>query len=301
MRIEKKVSASAMLHPDPVLIERLLREDVPSIDLTTTVLGLPPVAARMEFRVRRSAVVAGLPLVTGLLTRCGATVTASAATGARVDAGAVVVSAEGTPAQLHLAWKVCAGVLETACGIATRAAEVVTAARTVAPTIEVLATRKIVPGTKELAVEAVLAGGALPHRLGLSETVLVFEQHTVFLGGIDGLIAAVPHLTARSSGKPVVVEVCDRDDAVALARAGVGGLQFDKLDPPALAEAVAAVRQVAPGLRLLAAGGITAANAADYAATGVDGLVTSWMYGGPGVDIGVRIAPWTPDQGGLPG
>ncbi len=86
--------------------------------------------------------------------------------------------------------------------------------------------------------------------------------------------------------KPVVVEVCDRDDAVALARAGVGGLQFDKLDPPALAEAVAAVREVAPGLRLLAAGGITAANAADYAATGVDGLVTSWMYGGPGVDIG---------------
>lgn len=290
-----------MLTPDPGTIERLLREDVASIDLTTTVLGLPPVPSRMTFRVRRAAVVAGLPLAVGLLHRCGASATPVAATGARVEAGTVVLSADGTPAQLHLAWKVCASVLEAACGIATRTAEVLDAARTVAPTIEVLATRKVVPGTKELAVEAVLAGGALPHRLGLSETVLVFEQHTVFLGGIGGLIARLPQLTARSGGKPVVVEVSGEGEAVALARAGVGGLQFDKLDPPALAAAVAEVRRVAPHVRLLATGGITAANAADYAATGVDGLVTSWMYGGPGVDIGVQLAPVTPGQGGLPG
>ncbi|MCE1174332.1 MAG: ModD protein [Propionibacteriales bacterium] len=290
-----------MLAPDPATIERILREDVPSIDLTTTVLGLPSVPAQMTFRVRSPSVVAGLPLATGLLARCGATVTATAATGTRLDADAVVLRAEGTPAQLHLAWKVCAGVLEAACGIATRTAELLAAARTVAPMVEVLATRKLVPGTKELAVEAVLAGGALPHRLGLSETVLVFEQHTVFLGGIDGLIARLPQLTTRAGSKPVVVEVSGEGEAVALARAGVGGLQFDKLDPPALAAAVAAVRQVAPHVRLLAAGGITAANAADYAATGVDGLVTSWMYGGPGVDIGVRITPSASDQGGLPG
>jgi hypothetical protein len=46
----------------------------------------------------------------------------------------------------------------------------------------VACTRKNVPGTKRFAVAAVKAGGAVMHRLGLSETVLVFPEHCAFLG-----------------------------------------------------------------------------------------------------------------------
>jgi molybdenum transport protein len=280
-----------MLSPDPAFIERLLRDDVPSLDLTSTVLELPPVPARISFRAREPQVMAGAPTVIAALERCGAQVRAVAATGQWVEPGETVVAAVGNATQLHLAWKVCANVLEFAGGVATRTALLVQNARTVAPDIEVLATRKLVPGTNQLAIEAVLAGGGLPHRLGLSETVLVFAHHTVFLGGVDGLIARLPQVVVRAGGKPVVVEVTSVSEAVALAEAGVGGLQFDKLAPTELAHAVRAVRNVAPQLRLLAAGGINAANAASYAATGVNGLVSSWMYAGAGVDVGVAIVP----------
>lgn len=55
------------------------------------------------------------------------------------------------------------------------------------PECEVLTTRKSMPGAKDLLTCAVMAGGAFPHRLGLSETVLVFEQHLAFFGGFTVL------------------------------------------------------------------------------------------------------------------
>jgi molybdenum transport protein len=67
-------------------------------------------------------------------------------------------------------------------GIATAARAIVDAATAVSPDVVVACTRKNVPGTKSYAVRAVRAGGAVMHRLGLSETVLVFPEHRAFLG-----------------------------------------------------------------------------------------------------------------------
>ncbi|MBU4206855.1 MAG: ModD protein, partial [Actinobacteria bacterium] len=66
---------------------------------------------------------------------------------------------------------------------------------------------------------------------------------------------------------------------------------FDKVPPAQLADMVAALRAAAPAVRVIAAGGINATNAAEYAATGVSGLATSWMYGGAPADIAVTIEP----------
>jgi molybdenum transport protein len=280
-----------MIRPSRELIDRLLGEDVTYLDLTTTLLQLPAVPAQMAVRARTPMVVAGTAVAVALCERVGATVVTLAPEGALLAPGDVLLVATGTPAQLHLAWKVVANVLETAGGIATRTRQLVDAARTVSESVEVYATRKVTPGTKELSVAAVLAGGGLPHRLGLDETVLVFAQHTAFLGGIPGLVAVLPRVVERASEKIVLVEVDNLADALAVAAAGAGGVQFDKVAPSALSEMVVAVRAVAPSIRLIAAGGINASNAAGYAATGVSGLATSWMYGGTPADVGVVIEP----------
>ena len=46
-----------------------------------------------------------------------------------------------------------------------------------------------------------------------------------------------------------------------------------------------------PGIAILAAGGINGDNATEYAATGVDILVTTWPYFGKPTDIKVIIRP----------
>ena len=82
----------------------------------------------------------------------------------------------------------------------------VSAARAVRPDIAVACTRKNVPGTKALSIAAVRAGGAVAHRLGLSETILVFPEHLV--SGTDpDLTVMVRELRAHAREKKLVIEV----------------------------------------------------------------------------------------------
>ena len=95
----------------------------------------------------------------------------------------------------------------------------VDAAHAVNPHCEVLTTRKSQPGAKDLFTLAVMAGGAFPHRLGLSETVLVFDHHFTFCGGFDAFVENLPAIKARCIEKKLIVEA-DPERARILARAG---------------------------------------------------------------------------------
>jgi molybdenum transport protein len=153
----------------------------------------------------------------------------------------------------------------------------------------IVTTRKMFPGAKSLSIKAVVAGGGYPHRLGLSETILVFPQHVEFCSGLDGLIEMVPDLKRRACEKKLIVEVESAGDAIRLCRAGVDGIQFDKGDPGKIGECVRTLRSINPGIVVLAAGGINEDNIEDYAAAGVDAVVTSSIYFGKPADIGVRM------------
>ena len=52
---------------------------------------------------------------------------------------------------------------------------------------------------------------------------------------------------------------------------------------------VDAVRAKYPAGKILAAGGINGSNAADFAATGVDAIVTTWPYFAQPFDIKMRF------------
>ena len=63
---------------------------------------------------------------------------------------------------------------------------------------------------------------------------------------------------------------------------GVEIIQCEKFAAKELRDAVRLVRAINPKIKILAAGGVNGDNAAEVAATGVDGLVTSWpFFGGP--------------------
>jgi molybdenum transport protein len=280
-----------MIYLPDELIDRLIREDAPSLDLTTWTLGLRDEPGRIQFFSREEIVVCGSEEVRRIFTRLGAEVTESVDSGAHVGPGGLILEGRGGAAALHLAWKVSLNVLENCSGIATRAHRLVTNAKSANPSIEVVTTRKNFPGTKELAIKAAVAGGALPHRLGLSETILAFEQHRVFCGGFDGFVERISDWRKRVCEKKIIVEVSSLAEAQAVARADVDGVQFDKVQPDELRNWVASLKQEFPNLTLIAAGGVNEGNAAAYAATGVDALATSSIYFGKPADMRVVMQP----------
>lgn len=280
-----------MMYFDDATIDGWINEDAPYLDLTTHVLGIGAEVGRLTFLSRSAITVCATEEASRVLAKLGCTVEHAVASGEKIAARQLLLSAVGRADALHLAWKTCVNLLEYASGIATRTAALLAAARAVAPRIEVVATRKGFPGTRALATKAVLAGGGMPHRLGLSETVLVFAQHRVFLRSADELGARLREWKARAPEKKILIEAAGASDALAAVRAGADGIQFDKVPPEDLAGMVAALRAEREGLVLIAAGGVTGANAAAYAATGVDVLATSSLYHGTPADIAAKMEP----------
>ncbi|OIQ81038.1 nicotinate-nucleotide pyrophosphorylase [mine drainage metagenome] len=272
-------------------LERFLREDVPYGDLTTRSLGLNGRRARISFRAG-AEMVAACPEEAGrLLRRLGCGVEDSLASGARVAAGTLLLAGEGPAEAAFAAWKVAQTLMEYASGIATAAAGIVAAARAVQPGVVVACTRKACPGTRAVAVKAILAGGAVPHRLGLSDTLLLFPEHLAVLAD-QPLEAAIARLKAACPEKKVVVEVTSVAAAEAAARHGADVVQLEKFPPDQVAEVV---RRLAGTTALVAAaGGVNAGNAAAYAAAGARILVTSAPYAARPLDVKVAFQPGAP-------
>ena len=271
-------------------IDQLIAEDVPYIDLTTQMLGISGKPARIEFFTREDATVCATEEAARVLQHLGAEVESLVPSGEHVAAGTILLVAVGPAGALHKAWKVCLNLLDHCSAVATKTHNLVSAAKSANPACEVLTTRKSMPGVKDLLTKAVTAGGAFPHRLGLSETVLVFDNHTRLMGGFDAFLEALPSLRSKCIEKKLFVEA-DADQARALARAGVDGIQFDKIPADELAALVAELRAIDPHCTLIAAGGINAKNAAAYAATGVDGLATTAPFSAAPLDMSARILP----------
>ncbi len=264
-------------------LNRWLTDDVPAGDLTTESLGLYGRPGHLEFQARGAMTVCGTEEAARLFMLAGAVAHLATPSGATVDRGTVLLTVEGSADALHRAWKTAQTLVEWASGIASGAAALVSAA---APA-PVACTRKNAPGTKALSIKAIQAGGAIVHRLGLSETLLIFAEHRLFLD--EPPIATIARLQTRQPEKKVVVEVGSEDETLTWARAGAGVLQLEKFTPAALR--ACRERLEAEGLHpvLVAAGGVRVDNAADYVAAGADLIATSAPYSAAPCDVRVQF------------
>ena len=271
-------------------IDYFISEDVPYLDLTSEVLGVADQAGEMEYYTREECVLAGTDVVRRIARNLGCEVVAVRFDGDRIAAGESFMTLRGPASALHQVWKVGLNTFDHLSAVATKTRQMVDAAHEANPRCEILTTRKSMPGAKDLLTAAVRAGGAWPHRLGLSETVLVFDHHIAFLGGFDAFVERLPEIKRRCVEKKLFVEAGE-EQARILARAGVDGIQFDKVPVERLASLVEELRAIDPHLTLIAAGGINPGNVAAYAATGVDGLATTAPFSAKPLDMSVRMRP----------
>lgn len=273
--------------PDSIL-ESLLHDDSPCGDATTFALGIGAQPGHMVFRARTGMVLCGAEEALRMGELCGLSACGPVrASGERLAAGDEILTLEGPAAALHEVWKTAQTLMEYLSGIASATAEIVAAARQINPEIGIACTRKTFPGTKRAAIKAVLCGGASPHRLSLSETLLVFAEHRAFLGD-ETPATTIERLRRQWPERAIVVEVGEEAEARRWQEAGADILQLEKLPP----ETVQRIRQAIPTAsrtRVAAAGGINSANAGSYARAGADILVTSAPYFAPPRDVAVTL------------
>ncbi|MGE4295507.1 MAG: ModD protein [Campylobacterales bacterium] len=275
---------------DDATLSAWLKEDAPEGDLTTRLLGIGPLGARMIYRARAPMIACGMAEVARMAELLGAKALWSAAEGISLQRGDTLLSIGGNASALHLLWRVGLGVLERACAVATATRKMVDAAKDVNESATVLTTRKHPPGLKPLMLKAVITGGANPHRLGLSESILVFAQHRAFLD-TKTLQQRIGLMKQQEPQKRIAAEAHNMAECLMLAEAGAEFIQLDKAEPAEFAAIRTRLSQKHAGVILAATGGIHAQNAADYVRAGALHLITSWPYQAMPAEIGVEVAP----------
>jgi molybdenum transport protein len=274
-------------------LEQLLADDVPYGDLTTDALGIGAVPGTMAFTARDGMVLALAEDAAAIVELAGGKVELHACSGTALEPGAPILTAHGPASALLRSWKVAQTLIEIWSGVATEARAIVDAATAVAPAVTIACTRKNIPGTKRFAAAAVKAGGAVMHRLGLSETVLVFPEHRAFLGD-EMLVESAERLRRAAPEKKLVIEVNTIEAAIVAATAGFDVIQAEKFAPAEIAALVARMAVMA-SIRsrpvVIAAGGIHSGNVAAYAEAGAGIVVTSSPYLARPRDVQVRIGP----------
>ncbi len=264
---------------------QLLRDDVPYGDLTSDLLLDGQQRIRIVYSAREAMTLCGIEEVARLYSLKGIYVQLKSSSGQQLAAGTELLTASGTAAELFALWKVTQILLEWASGIATATRQLVDAATPV----PVVCTRKQVPGTKALSVKAVRAGGGAIHRLGLSETLLLFAEHRQFLSLPPAAI--LEQLQRQAPEQRRVVEVHNLEDAKVWAQAGAEVLQMDKFTPAMVQECAEFCASQQLPVVLAAAGGVTQENAREYVAAGAKLLVTSAPYHAKPKDVQVRFYP----------
>lgn len=275
---------------DDAALWRLLHEDVPFGDLTTRALEIGGQAGFMVFASRQPMTLCGTEEAARLIALAGAGVESFIPSGTALEADTEFLHAYGSAAALHQVWKTAQTLVEYLSGIATCTASMVARLREAGHAVPLACTRKNFPGLRVLSAKAVMAGGAILHRAGLSETLLVFPEHRAFLA-TDALAEQLAALKRSNPEKKVVVEVGSLDDALACAAAGADILQLERFSPAELAHCKTVLDEAGLHPLVAPAGGVTRANMLDYAEAGADFLVSSAPYFAPPQDVKVSLYP----------
>jgi nicotinate-nucleotide pyrophosphorylase (carboxylating) len=149
-------------------------------------------------------------------------------------------------------------------GIATKTAGFV--AETAGTSTRITCTRKTTPGLRIVEKQAVLHGGGFNHRFGLSDAILIKDNHIAAAGGVaEVLEAAKAH---ASHMMKIEIEVDTLEQLVdVLAVGGADVVLLDNMDTPTLTRAV---EMIDGTLVSEASGNMKLDRIAEVAATGVN-------------------------------
>jgi len=273
-------------------VTRALAEDLGPDGDITAVLVPERATAHYAVRARTRGVLAGRAPADEAFRRVGPELELAwhAGDGDELTPGDTIVDVTGPLRPILTAERTVLNFLGHLSGVATLTARFVAAAHDANPAVAVLDTRKTLPGLRLLEKAAVRAGGGTNHRLGLSDAVLVKDNH---LAGTT-ITDAVTRARTLWPGRMVEIEFDTLDQVAEAARAGADAVLLDNMDPATVAEAVAAADLAAPGTILTeVSGGVTLDTIGAYAAAGPDWIsVGALTHSAPVLDLGLDLV-WT--------
>jgi nicotinate-nucleotide pyrophosphorylase (carboxylating) len=274
------------------LVARALAEDLGAGDLTSEAVVAADAQARARIVQKEAGVVFGLEAAAEAFAQAGADEFEGLVEegDCRDEVPADVAIVAGRAPAILAAERTALNLLCHLSGVATLTAHFVEAVRGTG--VAILDTRKTTPGLRSLEKAGVAAGGGRNHRMGLYDAILIKENHAALAGGVG---PAVERARDAHPEREIEVECRSLDEVAEALAAGAERLLLDNMTPEELRAAVAerdAAGVDIPAATLEASGGVSLANAAEIAASGVDFVsVGALTHSAPALDFSLTLEP----------
>ena len=274
------------LAPETVdrLIEAALSEDIGAGDVTTDALIPMDMTCRGKIVCKEDGVIAGLTVAQRVFHLVDRRIQFDLKTkdGERVQSDQIVARLHGPARGILRGERVGLNFLQHLSGIATLTAKFVKAVD--GTKTKILDTRKTTPGLRALEKYATRMGGAVNHRMGLYDAVLIKDTHLALTGGIGTALRSARK--AYPDGE-VNVEVSNLQELDQALSDKAGRILLDNFAPGQVREAMQVIR----GRAIVEiSGGVQVTNARAYALAGADYIsVGALTHSATALDFSMKV------------
>ncbi|OIJ07726.1 nicotinate-nucleotide diphosphorylase (carboxylating) [Anaerobacillus arseniciselenatis] len=267
------------------MLEQFFNEDIGIGDLTSETIFSNNDFGKGVFVAKDDGVFSGVSIIKQgfkllndeISTECYVT------DGQEVKKGDVIATANGPVVELLKGERVILNLVQRMSGIATITKKAVK--NTQGYVTKICDTRKTTPGLRMLEKYAVTCGGGFNHRYGLSDAVMIKDNHIAAAGGIEKAVKKVREKLGHTV--KIEVETESKDDVIAAVKAKADIIMFDNRSP----EEIIGLKKLVPeGIITEASGGITIDNVSSYAKTEVDYISLGFLtHSAKALDISFNI------------
>jgi len=264
-----------------------LAEDIGGGDATTLATVPANATAKAVMRAREPLVVAGIGFAETAFRELSPKIKIEKLShdGQRIDAGKIMLKISGPARAILTAERVALNFVQRLSGVATLTSRFVEAVR--GTNAKILDTRKTTPGWRRFEKYAVTCGGGKNHRLGLSDMILIKDNHLAALRNEKPNAIAAAVTRAREKFPKLKVEV-EADTLLQVEQAVSASADFILLDNMDLEQLRQAAKIMNGRAKTEASGGVNLKTVRAIAETGVDFIsVGAITHSACAVDIGL--------------
>ncbi len=276
---------SKILKSAEVLFDLAYAEDIGDGDITTNNLVPAGQDKTAVLVAKEEGVVAGLPVAEMVFKKFDPNLewNEKKPDGSKVFPGDILVEFKGNYSALLTGERKALNFLQRLSGIATYASLCMKEIEGLH--VEILDTRKTLPGYRHLDKYAVRMGGASNHRFGLYDMVMIKNNHIQVAGGIKPAVEAIRKKIPKSI--KIEVETSNIEQVHEALEAGVDIIMLDNMSSSMMIEAVALINKRA---KIEASGNMTLKRIRKVASTGVDYIsIGALTHSVKALDISQRI------------
>lgn len=249
---------------DP-LLNTWLREDVGRGDCTVQGLSLQQ-WGQAQWLAKETGIIAGVPIAARVFELLSDQVQIDYAIveGNQVQPSQVITTFNGPLDVLLMGERVALNLAMRLSGIAT-ATQKYTEAIADLPT-QLVDTRKTTPGLRILEKYATRVGGAINHRMGLDDAVMIKDNHIKAAGGIEQAIDSI----RRTTPYPLTIEVetTTLEEVNQALKGAADIIMLDNMELDLMKQAVQFIRNSDVNVKIEASGNVTLTTIRSVAETG---------------------------------